>query len=83
MQFLFVAEEKVSTSKTAFADWALERLFLCMRPLVALEVLEPRERAGAGGTNIWPGFISFNNQGLGRDRFSGHDTRLLDRHHVW
>lgn len=43
MELLLVSEQEIPSGKAPSAFWAFERLFLGVRSLVSLQVLESRE----------------------------------------
>lgn len=57
MELLLVAQEQISPREAARALGAFERLLLCVRALVALQMLEPRKRARACRADVWPRLV--------------------------
>lgn len=52
MELLLVTKQEVAPGKAPGAFGTFERLLLCVRPFMALEVLETGERARAGTADV-------------------------------
>lgn len=57
MQLLLMTEQQVAARKASCAVRALERLLLCMRALVALQMLQPGKGATASGADMGPRLV--------------------------
>jgi hypothetical protein len=75
MQLLLVAEKQVTTGEATGAFGALERLLFCMRPLVALEMLQTSERPLAGAADMGTRLVGLGRGEGGRSLGVDHDGR--------
>lgn len=64
VQFLLMAEKKIAASKATRTVGALKGLLFGMRPLMALQVLQPGERPTTGGADMGPGFVSLGGRNI-------------------
>ena len=64
VQFLLVAEKKIAAGKATRTVGALKGLLFGMRPLMALQVLQPGERPTTGGADMGPGFVSLGGRNI-------------------
>jgi hypothetical protein len=58
MQLLLMAQQQVASRKATRALRALERLLLCVRALVSLQMLESRKRPRACRADVRPRLVS-------------------------
>lgn len=79
VQLLLMTQQQVAPRKTPRALWTLEGLLLGVRSLVALEVLQPCERAGAGGTHVRPWLVGLGWREGGGGRLCRFGLRCLYR----
>jgi hypothetical protein len=73
VQLLLVSQEEVAAGKASCAVWALERLLLGVRALMALEMLESGKGATASGADVGPRLVCFG----GRDAIGRLAVDLL------
>lgn len=52
-----MTEQQIAPRKASCAIWALERLLLCMRALMTLQVLQSRKGATASGADMGPRLV--------------------------
>ena len=64
VQFLLMAEKKIAASKATRTVGALKGLLFGMRPLMALQVLQPGERSTTGGADMGPGLVSLGGRNI-------------------
>ena len=64
VQFLLVAEKKIAAGKATRTVGALKGLLFGMRPLMALQVLQPGERPTTGGADMGPGLVSLGGRNI-------------------
>jgi hypothetical protein len=59
-----VAQEQIPPSEAPGAVRTLEWFFLCVGALMALEVLQARKRATAGGADVGPRLVCFRGRNV-------------------
>lgn len=64
VQFLLMAEKKIAASKATRAIRAFKGFLFGMRPLMALQMLQPGERPATGGADMGPGFVSLGGRNI-------------------
>lgn len=59
MKLLLVPQQQITTSEASCAFWTLKGLFLGMRALMALKMLQARKRSLASVADVWTRLIGF------------------------